>query len=102
MAKVSYPISTLAPLTDETFHVPSLPPSPTSTSTLLSTPVTIAPYPNVYVGVSQPHISVAQTTPLYTKSTLTTTMSSPQVTVNVFDIGACAFYVTVGPSFTPI
>ncbi|XP_023763644.1 uncharacterized protein LOC111912141 [Lactuca sativa] len=92
-AKVSSLISTSVPLTGKTFHVPSPPPSPTITSTPISTPITVATCPNVSVGVSQPQISVAQTTPLYTDSTTTTTAtSSPPVTVNVFDTGTDFHY----------
>lgn len=102
-AKVSSLISTSVPLTSETFHVPSPPHSPTITSTLISTPITIATCPNVSVGVSQPQISVAQTTPLYTDSTTTTSAtSSPPVTVNVFDTGTGTFGVTVGPSSSTV
>lgn len=101
--KVSSPISNSIPLTNDYFHVPYPPPSPTTTtSTPISTPITIAPCPNVFIGVSQPHISISLTTPLYTKSTTTTSTSSPQVTVNVSDMEEGAFGVTVNLSFTQV
>ena len=95
-AKVTSMIPSSVPFSDETFHVPSL--------IATSTPITIAPCPNVSVGVLQPQILIAQTTPLYTESTstTTTTTSSPQVTVNITDIGEGVFGVIVGQGSTRV
>lgn len=91
--QVSSPISTSIPITNDSFHVPSLPPSLTATFAPTSIPITIAPCPNVSIRVSQQQISVAQSTPSYTDSTATTTIttSSPQVTINVSDTGGRCF-----------
>ncbi|XP_023748406.1 uncharacterized protein LOC111896671 [Lactuca sativa] len=99
--KISSPICTSIPLTNDFFRVPSPPPSLITTCSPLTTttPITLSPLPMIYVGVSQPYISDPLSTPLYTHSTATiTTISTPMSTVNVFDIGASNFGVAVGPN----
>lgn len=76
------------------------PPSSPITTTIT---ITIAPSPpQFYVGVSQPHVSIPFSTPLFTDSTSTTTtivVSTPEVTVNVSNTGEDVnFGVTVGPN----
>lgn len=97
-------IPTSIPSAIESFHVPSPPSSPTTTSTSPSTPITISPCSTVYVGFAQPQISITQSTPLYTDSTIktTTTTSTPPVTVNLSDTKTGASSVTLVPAFSPI
>lgn len=52
--EVTFSMPTSVPITDDLFQ-DFTPPSPTATTT----PITIAPYSNVSVGVSQPQISMA-------------------------------------------
>lgn len=93
---------TSVPLTEDFFQGLTPPSSQNQTSTQATTPITIAPCLNVYVVVSQPQISIALSTPLYTDSTTTTTtMSTPPVTINISDIGSGAYGVTFGPDLTP-
>ena len=100
LSEVSSPITTLVHLKYDFFHVLSLPPSPTTTSSPIATTtnITISPLPNVSVGVSQPQASISLSTPLYTDSTATiTTISTPIMIVNVSDTWAYDFGVIVGP-----
>lgn len=94
-------MATSVPSTNDYFQGHTPPSSPNHTTTITTTPITIAPCPNIYVGVSQPHISVAQSTPLYTESTSTTTITPP-ITVKVTDTAVGAFGVTSCPDFTLI
>ena len=98
--EVTFTMPTSVPLTDDFFQnfIPLL--SPTATTT----PITIAPCPNVSVEILQPHINITQSTPLFSESTATTkTMTNtPTVTVNVSDMGAGASGVIVSPISPPI
>lgn len=82
------------------------PPSPTTNSSSITktVPITVAPLPNIFVGVSQPRISIALSTPFYDDSTATktSTVSTSMSTINVLDtvVGA-TFCVTVGPNTSP-
>lgn len=95
---------TSVPLTKDIFHGFTTLPSPIATSTPISTPITIAPCPNVFVSVSQPQVSIPQTIPLFNESTTitTTTISTPPVIVNESNMGAGASGVTIGPCSTTI
>lgn len=72
-----------------------------NTSSLITTsvPITIAPLPNIYVGVSQAPISISLSTPLYTNLTFTTTsiVCTHMSTVNISDTRAVTFSAIVGP-----
>ena len=56
------------------------------------------------MGVSQPQVTVAQSTPLFTYSiaTTTTATSEPPISVNASDVGAGASGSTLGHSTSPI
>lgn len=98
--KVSTPPTSSTP-DSKFFHMPTPPPSLTTTSSPITTtiPIFIAPLPNFYVGVSQPQIYVPLSTPLYTDSTsTTTTISTLMSTVNVSNTGAYYFVVSIGTS----
>lgn len=94
--EVTFTMPTLIPISNDFFQNFS-PPSPTATTT----PISISPYPNDSLGVSQTQVSILSTTSLFTKSTATT-RSSPPVTTNVSDTGERASGFSVGPESTPI
>ncbi|XP_023762192.1 cell wall protein DAN4-like [Lactuca sativa] len=97
--EVTFSMPTSVPISDDFFQ-DFTPPSPTTTTTLIS----IAPCPNVSMGVSQPQASIPPSTPLFTDSTTTTTTttSTPPISVTVSDTGAGASGFTLGHESTPI